>query len=111
MHSPRTPPEPADARTAGLPSVSVIMPILNEERHLREAVAMILAQDYPGPLEVVLALGPSRDRTDEVAADARRRRRPRAHRAQPDRAHARRAQRRHRRRRPARSSSASTATP
>src|SRR6187397_439927 len=45
------------------------MPILNEERHLRDAVAMILAQDYPGPLEVVLALGPSRDRTDEVAAE------------------------------------------
>ena len=43
------------------------MPLLNEERHLRDAVAMILSQDYPGPLEVVLALGPSRDRTDEVA--------------------------------------------
>ncbi|WP_435986610.1 glycosyltransferase family 2 protein [Terrabacter sp. LjRoot27] len=51
------------------PTVSVIMPILNEERHLRDAVAMILAQDYPGPLEVVLALGPSTDRTDEVAAE------------------------------------------
>lgn len=51
------------------PPVSVIMPILNEERHLRDAVAMILAQDYSGPLEVVLALGPSTDRTDEVAAD------------------------------------------
>jgi len=51
------------------PPVSVIMPILNEERHLRDAVAMILAQDYSGPLEVVLALGPSTDRTDEVAGD------------------------------------------
>ena len=51
------------------PPVSVIMPILNEARHLRDAVAMILAQDYSGPLEVVLALGPSTDRTDEVAAD------------------------------------------
>ena len=30
---------------------------------------MILAQDYAGPLEVVLALGPSKDRTDEVAAE------------------------------------------
>ncbi|MER7073846.1 glycosyltransferase family 2 protein [Terrabacter sp. NPDC000476] len=50
------------------PAVSVIMPLLNEERHLRDAVAMILAQDYSGPLEVVLALGPSTDRTDEVAA-------------------------------------------
>lgn len=56
------------AADAGHPSVSVIVPVLNEERHLADAVAMILAQDYPGPLEVVLALGPSRDRTDEVAA-------------------------------------------
>ncbi|MDQ2796884.1 MAG: glycosyltransferase family 2 protein [Actinomycetota bacterium] len=51
------------------PAVSVIMPLLNEERHLRDAVAMILSQDYAGPIEVVLALGPSRDRTDEVASD------------------------------------------
>lgn len=44
------------------------MPVLNEERHLRAAVRSILDQDYPGELEVVLALGPSRDRTDQVAA-------------------------------------------
>ncbi|GAB2747423.1 hypothetical protein GCM10027039_01300 [Terrabacter koreensis] len=50
------------------PSVSVIVPVLNEERHLAEAVRMILAQDYQGDLEVVLALGPSTDRTSEVAA-------------------------------------------
>jgi glycosyltransferase involved in cell wall biosynthesis len=31
-------------------------------------VASVLAQDYPGPLEIVLALGPSSDRTDQVAA-------------------------------------------
>lgn len=49
------------------PSVSVIIPVLNEERHLAQAVRMILGQDYPGSLEVVLALGPSRDRTAEVA--------------------------------------------
>lgn len=49
------------------PPVSVIMPLLNEERHLADAVTMVLAQDYRGELEVVLALGPSRDRTDEVA--------------------------------------------
>jgi glycosyltransferase involved in cell wall biosynthesis len=47
--------------------VSVIMPVLNEERHLSEAVTGILAQDWTGPLEIVLALGPSTDRTDEVA--------------------------------------------
>ena len=49
--------------------MSVVMPVLNEERHLRDAVTRILTQDYPGPMEVVIALGPSRDRTDEVAAE------------------------------------------
>ena len=47
--------------------VSVVMPVVNEERHLRAAVERILAQDYPGPLEVVMAVGPSRDRTREIA--------------------------------------------
>jgi cellulose synthase/poly-beta-1,6-N-acetylglucosamine synthase-like glycosyltransferase len=50
------------------PSVSVVMPVLNEERHLADAVRHILAQDYPGDLELVIALGPSTDRTGEIAA-------------------------------------------
>lgn len=50
------------------PGVSVVLPVLNEERHLADAVGSVLAQDYPGPLEIVLALGPSTDRTDAVAA-------------------------------------------
>ena len=49
------------------PRVSVIMPVINEERHLAESVENILAQDYPGELEVVIAVGPSHDRTHEVA--------------------------------------------
>ncbi|MDX3357855.1 glycosyltransferase, partial [Streptomyces sp. ME01-24h] len=52
-----------------LPAVSVIMPVLNEERHLRNSVRHILEQDYAGELEVVIALGPSGDRTDEIAAE------------------------------------------
>ncbi|OIV38612.1 glycosyl transferase family 2 [Mangrovactinospora gilvigrisea] len=51
------------------PAVSVIMPVLNEERHLSTAVRRVLEQDYPGELEVVVALGPSTDRTDEIAAE------------------------------------------
>jgi succinoglycan biosynthesis protein ExoA len=47
--------------------VSVIMPVLNEERHLSKSVTGILSQDWDGPLEILLALGPSTDRTDEVA--------------------------------------------
>ncbi|MET8137120.1 MULTISPECIES: glycosyltransferase family 2 protein [unclassified Streptomyces] len=51
------------------PAVSVIMPVLNEERHLRGAVQAILAQRYDGEMEVVIAIGPSTDRTDEIAAE------------------------------------------
>jgi glycosyltransferase involved in cell wall biosynthesis len=43
------------------------MPVLNEERHLEEAVGRVLEQDYPGDLEVVLAIGPGKDRTEEIA--------------------------------------------
>lgn len=56
------------AKAPGLPAVSVIMPVLNEERHLRESVTRVLRQEYAGELEVVIALGPSTDRTDEIAA-------------------------------------------
>lgn len=44
------------------------MPVLNESRHLADSVAMVLDQDWPGELELVLALGPSSDATDEIAA-------------------------------------------
>lgn len=50
-------------------AVSVVMPVLNEERHLAEAVAAVLDQDFQGSIEVILALGPSTDRTDAVAAE------------------------------------------
>lgn len=51
------------------PPVSVIMGVHNEERHLRTAIRHVLDQDYPGRIEVVVAVGPSRDRTEDVAAD------------------------------------------
>ncbi len=50
-----------------LPAISVILPVLNEESHLEGAVLSVLSQDYRGPLEIIMALGPSRDRTNEVA--------------------------------------------
>ncbi|WP_433328923.1 glycosyltransferase family 2 protein [Spirillospora sp. CA-294931] len=49
------------------PAVSVVMPVLNEQRHLTDAVRRIVSQDYPGELELVLAVGPSRDRTEEIS--------------------------------------------
>lgn len=47
--------------------VSVVMPIRNEERHLRAAVDRVLGQGYPGPLEVIMAVGPSDDDTARLA--------------------------------------------
>ncbi len=44
------------------------MPVLDEQRHLEEAVRAILAQDDPPAAEVVLAVAPSKDRTADVAA-------------------------------------------
>ena len=58
----------AEPRQVTAPGVSVVMPVLNEERHLETAVRRILSSSYDGPIEIVLALGPSQDRTDEVAA-------------------------------------------
>jgi glycosyltransferase involved in cell wall biosynthesis len=49
------------------PSISVILPILNEEAHLKGAIDSILSQDYQGKTEVILAVGPSQDRTLEIA--------------------------------------------
>jgi len=49
------------------PGVSVILPILNEERDLSECISAILQQKYDGKLEVILALGPSTDKTNQIA--------------------------------------------
>ena len=43
------------------------MPVRNEEPHLEAAVGRVLAQGYGGELEVVIAVGPSSDRTREIA--------------------------------------------
>jgi len=55
------------ASDASLPGVSVILPVRDEEAHLRAAVAQVLDQSYRGPFQVVLAVGPSGDRTREIA--------------------------------------------
>jgi succinoglycan biosynthesis protein ExoA len=43
------------------------MPVRNEEHHLAESVTRVLEQEYDGEFEIVLAVGPSRDRTEEIA--------------------------------------------
>ena len=53
--------------TAG--PVSVIMPVRDAERYLPESVSQVLSQVYPGELELVLAVGPSKDRTQQIARE------------------------------------------
>ncbi len=49
--------------------VSFVMPVLNEREYLPRAIASTLAQEVEGPLELVLALGPSTDGTTELARE------------------------------------------
>ncbi len=51
------------------PGVSYVMPVLNEVTEVRAAVQSLLDQDYVGPFEVILALGPSIDGTNELVAE------------------------------------------
>lgn len=48
------------------PGVSYVMPVLNEVEHIEAALASLTAQDYEGPFEILLALGPSVDGTNEI---------------------------------------------
>ncbi|WP_246150041.1 glycosyltransferase family 2 protein [Agromyces intestinalis] len=59
-------PEATPSPTEG---VSYVMPVLNDVTHVRAAVDSILTQHYDGPVEVLIALGPSIDGTAELVAD------------------------------------------
>ena len=64
------------ATADALPGVSYVMPVLNEARYIETAINTVLSQDYAGQKELILALGPSTDRTDAIverlaAADRR----------------------------------------
>lgn len=56
-----------------LPSVAIVMPALNEEDHLESAIQRLLAQDYQGDIVIVVAVAPSRDRTEVIAAELAKR--------------------------------------
>ncbi|WP_166865526.1 glycosyltransferase family 2 protein [Salinibacterium sp. ZJ70] len=49
-----------------LSGVSYVMPVLNEVGYIADAVRSVLDQRYDGPVEVILALGPSTDGTSQV---------------------------------------------
>src|SRR5579863_184080 len=55
--------------TNNAPFVSVVLPILNEERHIRACLESVLAQDYPGDrFEVIVADGGSTDGTRDIVS-------------------------------------------
>lgn len=47
--------------------ISVILPVLNEEKYLADSVNSILSQEFSGSIEVILAVGPSQDATLQIA--------------------------------------------
>ena len=51
-----------------LPPVSVVMAVRNEAAHIGATLDSVLAQDYPGPFEVVVADGGSTDDTPRILA-------------------------------------------
>lgn len=53
-------------KARALPGVSYVMPVLNEVRYIESAVRTVLEQDYSGEKELILALGPSSDGTNEL---------------------------------------------
>ncbi len=51
------------------PSVTVVIPTFNEERHLRATLESVRDQTYGGTVEVIVADGRSTDRTRDVALE------------------------------------------
>jgi GT2 family glycosyltransferase len=63
LSEPEAVPLPATA-----PTVSLILPTLNERAHLRDCLDSLAAQDYPYLIEIIVSDGGSRDGTRELAA-------------------------------------------
>lgn len=62
------------APTAGRwPLLSAVMPVRDEATSLLASVEAVLDQDYPGEMELVMAVGPSGDATEQLAASLARR--------------------------------------
>lgn len=49
-----------------VPAVSVLIPVLNEEAHIRDTIARMLAQEGDGEVEFLFVDGRSTDRTREI---------------------------------------------
>jgi len=60
------PSSPQASRSEDHIDVSVLVPVLNEERHIRQTVAAMQAQRFNGTIELLLADGRSEDSTREI---------------------------------------------
>src|SRR5919205_32098 len=56
----------ADTPAAGRVDASVLIPVLNEERYIRETVAAMQAQQFGGSVEFLFMDGRSEDRTKAI---------------------------------------------
>ena len=51
---------------AAWPSVSVVMPVRNEAKHILSAVDAVLDQEYDGEADIWIAVAPSDDETEQI---------------------------------------------
>lgn len=51
------------------PAVTVTIPVFNEERHIRAALASVVEQDYDGPIEMIVVDAASTDRTADIVRE------------------------------------------
>ena len=49
------------------PPVSVILTVVNEAAHLEESIRAVLNSNFSGDIEIAIAVGPSKDKTREIA--------------------------------------------
>src|SRR5947208_12685650 len=61
-----TMPDPGDSGAAGRVDASVLTPVRNEERYIRDTVAAMQAQRFDGELEFLFMDGRSEDRTRQI---------------------------------------------
>ncbi len=64
--SPSVPGPGAQGHPGDRVDISVLVPVLNEERHIRETVAAMQAQRFDGTVELLFADGGSQDATREI---------------------------------------------
>jgi cellulose synthase/poly-beta-1,6-N-acetylglucosamine synthase-like glycosyltransferase len=63
----RPPPSAAGGQTSALPSISIVLPVFNEERRIRAKLDNLLAQDFPrGRMEVIVVSDGCTDATEPI---------------------------------------------